>query len=40
MIVGRDSIHGKNRVNVPPAMVNARSSKDDKIIWLPQLSVA
>ena len=40
MSVGRDSTHGRNQVNAPPAMVNAHSSKDEKIIWSPQLSVA
>ena len=40
MSVGHDSTHGRNRVNAPPAMVNAHSSKDEKIIWSPQLSVA
>jgi hypothetical protein len=30
--MGRDSTHGRNLVNAPPAMVNAHSSKDEKII--------
>jgi hypothetical protein len=40
MIVGRDNTQGRNLVNAPPAMVNTHSSKDEKIIWSPQLSVA
>jgi hypothetical protein len=39
MIVGHDTTHRRNRVNGPPAMDNALSSKDE-IIWSPQLSVA
>jgi hypothetical protein len=40
MSVGHDSTHGRNPVNAPPAMVNAHSSKNEKIIWSPQLNVA
>jgi hypothetical protein len=30
--VGLDSTHGRNRVNIPPAVVKAHSSKDEEII--------